>query len=664
MLCCLSRRDAVRGSACRGVRSPGSLVPGSLLACLAASGVVRAQSPPLTTLPAVVVTATRFPEDAATLPFGVSVVTAAQIQASGATTVNEAIMKLLGVPGRQDLYGGGDYALDLRGFGATADSNQVVILDGLRLNEADIGGTRLAGIPIDSVARIEVIRGSGTVLYGEGATGGVIVITTKAAQGVKRHNQAEVYAGVGSFGVREARAAATLATGGFALDATASHRDADNDRDNFRSKTDGSSATVQWGNEWLRAGVRYARDSLDTGLPGPLTAAQYAENPHQSDPMYANDNASIRNTRSSLFSQATLGDWQIGFDAARRDKALTSLNSGFAYDYDVGVTNYSLRARHTATLGKASNAFTAGWDSGAWQRKVLGQFGTLASQDAKGFYLHDEYAFASGTRVSAGWRREHIEVDGGSPASSLDRTLNGWQLGIVQPLTPAFTVFGNAGRSFRVANVDEIGFTSPGVTLQPQTSRDLELGARWTYASGRAELRVYRNSLTDEIGYDPSAIGPFGPGANVNFDPTRRQGVELELTQALSKAVDLRFNAASRSARFESGAHAGQQVPLAPRQTLALHADWRPAAGHRLDGGLNYVGSQTPDFGNACRMPSYTTADLRYAYRWRAAEFALGITNLADRKYYTQAFACVGGTVSSIYPEPGRAVTASVRLSF
>ena len=64
----------------------------------------------------VVVTATRFPESAASLPFGVSVITAAEIQASGATTVNEAIMKLLGVPGRLDASGGNNYTLDLRGL--------------------------------------------------------------------------------------------------------------------------------------------------------------------------------------------------------------------------------------------------------------------------------------------------------------------------------------------------------------------------------------------------------------------------------------------------------------------------------------------------------------------------------------------------------------------
>ena len=42
-------------------------------------------------------------------------------RASGAGSVNEAVMKLLGVPGRLDTAGGGNYSLDLRGFGGTAD---------------------------------------------------------------------------------------------------------------------------------------------------------------------------------------------------------------------------------------------------------------------------------------------------------------------------------------------------------------------------------------------------------------------------------------------------------------------------------------------------------------------------------------------------------------
>ena len=619
-----------------------------------------------TSLPPVTVTATRFAEAAADLPFGVSVLTAADIKASGATTVNDAIMKLLGVPGRLDLYGGGDYALDLRGFGTTADNNQVVIVDGIRINEADLGGTRLAGIAIDSVERIEVIRGSSAVLYGEGATAGAIVITTKAGRGTARQTQADVYGAAGSFGLREARARGTLVAGDFSFDVDANKRDADNHRENFRSKTDGASVAGQWRNDWLRVGARYAYDHLGTGLPGSLTAAQYEADPHQTNtPM---DSASIRNTRSSVFGEATLGDWQVGLDAGWRSKSLSSDNSGFIYAYDVDAQTYALRARHAAKFGAYANSFVAGIDHREWKRTVLGSFGSEANQRSNALYAKDELTLPGGTRLSAGWRTESVKKDNSSATDSIDERPNAWELGVVQPIGAGVSVYGRYGRSFRLANVDEFGFTTPAVTLKTQTSRDAELGARWAYSGGRAELRVYRSALTNEIGYDPNAIGPnsaFGfNGANVNFDPTRREGLELEVMQALAANANLRVNAATRRARFTSGAYQGKDVPLTPRHTLSVRADWSPAPGHRIDGGVNVVSSQNPDFDNACRMPSYTTADVRYAYQWSRAELAVGVSNLTDAKYYTQAFSCSAGVVNSIYPEAGRAVTASVRLHF
>lgn len=657
----ISVRQAPRGAHARSA-APWFAATVIAAACAGASAQ--------TSLTPVTVTATRFSAVAADLPFGVNVLTADDIKASGATTVNDAIMKLLGVPGRLDLYGGGDYGLDLRGFGTTADNNQVVVVDGIRINEADLSGTRLAGISIDSVERIEVIRGSGAVLYGEGATGGVIVITTKSGRGTARQNQADVYAAVGSFGLREARATGTLAAGGFSLDAAANKRDTDNDRDNFHSRTDGASVAGQWSNEWLRAGVRYAYDHLDTGLPGSLSAAQYEADRHQTtSPL---DAASIRNNRSSVFGEAVLGDWKIGLDAGWRSKALTSnYLSGpfpFTYAYGVDASTYALRARHAAMFGAYANSFIAGIDHGEWKRTVPGSFGSESNQHSQALYLRDEFALPGGTRLSAGWRTEGVRKDNSSAATSIDERPNAWELGLVQPVGAGASLYGRYGRSFRLANVDEFGFTTPGVELKTQSSRDTELGVRWAYVGGRAELRVYRSALTNEIGYDPNAIGPssaFGfNGANVNFGLTRRDGLELEVSQVLAANANLRVNAAARRARFTDGAYQGNDVPLTPRRTLSVRADWSPAAGQRIDGGVNVVSSQSPDFANACRMPGYTTADLRYTYQWSLAELAIGVSNLTGARYYTQAFSCVNGAVDAIYPEAGRAVTASVRLHF
>ncbi len=610
-----------------------------------------------------VVSATRFAEPAQSLPVGVSVVTAQEIVDSGATTINEALMRVLGVVGRQDFFGGGEYSLDLRGFGSTADNNQVVIVDGLRVSEADLSGTRLSGIPIESVERIEVLRGSGSVIYGEGATGGVIIITTKAGLGKERRNSASVYAGAGSNGLRELRANATVAAGGFSLDASGQKRDSDNFRDNFRSTTDATSVIGQWSNDWLRLGGRMATDSLDTGLPGSLTAAQYAANPRQTTT--PGDKASIRSERSSVFAQAQLGNWQLAGDAGRREKRLRSLNSGFVYDYDTESNNYSLRAHNESSLAGAKNLLAIGTDYASWTREVLGAFGSTASQTSRAWYLKDDITLAGGTRLSAGLRSERIVKSNTSAASGLADRIKAWELGVSHPVASGLTAFGRIGSSFRLASVDEFNYTSPGATLKPQTSRDVELGLRWAGMASRVEARLYRSMIDNEIGFDPSAAGPFGfPGANVNFDPTRRQGLELDASHAINSALALRMNASVRDSIFRSGTYAGRKVPLVPARSVSLRADWTPAGAHRISGGVNWVSTQHPDFNNACSMPAYSTADVRYAYQWRQVELSLGVGNLMDKKHYTQAFACAAGVTGAIYPEAGRTFTAAARVKF
>ena len=648
----------------RKLRAPLAALPLAVLAALPS----HAQTVSSRDLPETVVTATRFNETLAPLPMGVSVITADQIRASGASTVNEAVMKLLGVPGRQDFYGGGDYALDLRGFGVTADNNQVVVLDGVRLNEADLGGTRLAGIPIDSVERIEVLRGSGSVLYGEGATGGVIVITTKAGNGSARRNSATLYGAVGSNRLRELRANATLASGGFSLDLNGQRRETDNHRENFRSETDGAGFTAQWSSDAVRLGLRHGRDALDTGLPGSLSAAQYEANPRQTNT--PNDRASIRNEQSGVFAEALLGNWQLAADAGWRDKSLRSLSPGSLYGYEVEARQVSLRARHAGRIGSASNILVIGHDRGTWARDVagfssFGPYSSQADQTSRSWYLKDDITLAGGTRLSAGVRTEKIDknVDDGFAPVQLSARETAWELGVSQPLSAATTAWARLGNSYRLANVDEFSFTNPAVVIRPQTSRDLETGVRWAQGAYKLEARLYRSNLNDEIGYDPNALGSLS-GANINLDPTRRQGVELDGDWKLSSTLSLGARVALRRSTFREGPYGGKDVPLAPRRSLALRADWTPLAHHRVSGGVNFVGTQYPDFANTCRIPAYTTADVRYAVQVKNMEWSIGVNNLFDRNYFAYAFVCSAGVTSGIYPEAGRTFTAALRVSF
>jgi iron complex outermembrane receptor protein len=574
----------------------------------------------------------------------------------GARTVNEALMSLLGIPGRQDSYGGGNTALDLRGFGSTADSNQVVMLDGVRLSEADQASPRLDGIPIDQVERIEVLRGSGAVLYGEGATGGVIVITTRAGR-ARSGVGGSVYAAAGSHDTQELSADLGFGSGPWSFDVAAGRRLTDNDRANFHSATRNAALSGLWHvNAVTRVTARLQQDELRAGLPGALSTTDYAADSHKaSTPDHW---AFIRNQRAALSGQTVLAGWQVALDLGWRSKDLDSF-LGSPYAYDVRADSQSLHAQRTLALAGWSHALQAGVDADDWKRNVAG---SSATQRTLGVYVRDEASLPTDTRVALGARTVRLRKDLSTGTDRIDGRQPAWELGITQPLPQGWTIYGRLGRSFRLANADEFGFTAPGAALQPQTSRDAELGARWNLAPWKLELRAYRSRLKNEIGYDP-AVGLYG--ANVNFDPTRRQGVEAELQTRLAPTLQAALHAAWRDARFVAGPYDGRRVPLTSRREAAVRLAWQPLPSQRAELAVRHVSAQHPDFDNQCSIPPHAVADLRYAVQFGdALELALKVANLADKRYYTQAYACAAGVPTSIYPEAGRSALASLRWTW
>src|SRR5262249_48914912 len=99
-----------------------------------------------------------------------TVITAADIAHSPHYTLPEILGQ---VPGIQlhSLYGavnGAGTVVDLRGFGAFAAPNTLVLINGRRLNDVDLDADYFSRIPLNSIERIEITRGnSGAVLYGD-----------------------------------------------------------------------------------------------------------------------------------------------------------------------------------------------------------------------------------------------------------------------------------------------------------------------------------------------------------------------------------------------------------------------------------------------------------------------------------------------------------------
>jgi iron complex outermembrane receptor protein len=611
------------------------------------------------TLAPVVVTASRFANDPAFAPIGASVITSEQIREAGVGNVNEAIRKIGGVYGRQNLYGTQDYSLDLRGFGATSDNNMVVLLDGVRLSENEQAQALLASIPIESVERIEIVRGGSSVLYGEGATGGTIQVITKRPQAGQMRGS--LVGSVGNYGHRALSASVAKGLGNLGIDATISTTHDDNFRRNNDAEQNNFSGGIQWSANGDRLGARIDLARQNNRFPGSLTYAQYQADPRQAST--PNDFGSFDTDRFTLFGEKRLGAFELAADLSHRTRSSEFFAFGALTTYDSKVTQFSPRIRHLSKSGTVSNEFVAGLDIARWSRIRNSSFAKDdATQRSEAFYFRDELKVGD-ARVALGARHEQFDKETVDPVPfnanyRKSDSLNAWSLEGAYALRPAVNVFAKIGTSYRIPNVDDSAFLS--APLNPQTSHDTELGASLGDVNqGKLTVRMFRHRLKNEIMYDASRF------ANANLDPTRREGIEIEASARVAPAFTLSATLQHVSAKFTGGRNAGNEVVLVPNNTATLRLNWLPGTGHSADVGVQWVDSQRygGDFANTCsaRIPSFATVDARYAIRAGAWEFAVSGANLTDEKYFTNAF---GACRSGIYPDPGRMLKISARMDF
>ena len=177
------------------------LVCGALLAsghhAYAASAADDAQGMDTYTLGDVVVTATRSEKNDVDVPAATTVITADEIKASGAAHASDALAQVNGFTYKSFGPNGASMGsmtneVNLRGVKGGA----LVLMNGNPISWR--GKYNLDAIPASAIERIEVVKGSGSVLYGSEAVSGVVNIITK------QHVQNEVHAGFGSYGQRSA----------------------------------------------------------------------------------------------------------------------------------------------------------------------------------------------------------------------------------------------------------------------------------------------------------------------------------------------------------------------------------------------------------------------------------------------------------------------------
>ncbi len=647
-----------------------AFVPALSVLSLAVAASVQAQAASDRVLSDTVITASRLPQDPTLLPMGVSVITAEEIRSAGVTDASDAIRWLGGVVTRIDTTGGRNPTLDLRGFGETAGSNLVIMVDGVRLNEGDMGGAAISWIPVDSIERIEIVRGSGAVLHGEGATAGMINIIT--GRGMTEPGGA-VSVGVGNRGTRDSRVEMRTVSDSWRTQIYGAALNTDNHRDNFRVQERNALAKTTWADGGKSLSAQLGMQSQAGGLPGGVNVAEFQSNPRQS--FKPNDSGKTDTANLLLSAELPLDVWRLGVDVNQRNVQSKGdyIADGYTSDSKTNTTRVGLRSWRSLPMFQATGRFIVGMDVERWAQDKV----TLAptwgsnvqiSQASNALYVRQELDWKPvGVKAFAGIRHtESYREAKGDSQGSLDASNNSWEIGLAKQIAQGAELYGRLGTSFRLPNADEFSCTygCPPNTLnllRPQKSKDHELGYRQKYADGHWTVRYYRSDLTDEIGLGADYM------TNMNFDPTRREGVELEAKMKLNSALRAGIQVAQRKSIFREGQYQGKEVPLSPEQSLTANLMYQMSSNQQVVLLNQWVSEQrvAGDLSNTCAqsIPSFSLTNLRYNHSLDAWTLSGQISNLFDKNYYDYRSRC-NPVSRSIYPQAGRAWVFMARRSF
>ncbi len=654
----------------------------SILAVLIATfaPTAIAQNPEET---AVIVTATRFPERRLDAPVGMTVISSEEIARDTARTLPELLSRLGGLYAR-DNSGSPDLQIDLRGFGITGDQNTVVLLDGVRLNENDQSTTKLSKIPLQSIERIEILRGSGTVLYGGGATGGTINIITKGPQpGMIGGN---VFVGGGSYGTFDTRASVNLAGESAGALLSGSHYESDNYRLNNAIRQDNVTGDLRFTGAAAGLALKFGSETQRLQLPGARDQNQLASDSRGT--ATPGDWSARDGNFATLQARYRVGEVELLGDLAYRYQDTTANFASFTSFSDTRLHNvaFSPRLRWTpAPLGmRTSLVIGADWADWNYGRRIAADPASISSptsttqatQGSSAFYAQYGVQLTEAAKLTAGWRRQRVEdelVQTGFSNSEQRKTRSphAGEVGLQYAVSSMWTLFAKVGTSFRIATVDDNGLTATGDLLEPQTAHQREAGAE--YRSNGLKLRAsyYDMYLNNEIYFSPLVV-PFG--ANTNLSPTRRTGVELFGSFRSSDALELSGNLIYQTAKFRYGVYggvdvAGKDIPLVPRALANLRAVWLVAPETQLIAAMTYVGRQRYDNDQANtfdqEMPAYALADLKLSRSTGPWTLAGSINNLFDKKYYSYAIVNSFGCATPIcaYPQAGRTFFASAEYA-
>lgn len=621
-------------------------------------------------------------------PASIDVIDRSQIDTRGDHSITSAVTRSGGVSAMGHPGNGGS-SLSARGF---TDSTSVMRLyDGLR----QYGGVGVT-FPFDtwSVDRIEVLRGPASVIYGDGAIGGVVNVVPRQPRHGPVENELQATVGTDS------TARLGLDSSGSISDTLSYRLDLSGNRsDNWVDRGESRDATFSGALQWeptrdlsLKLSHAYGHQKPMAYFGTPMINGQQVDALRQKnynvedgvirfrdqwtelDALWTpNDSTTIR---AKLYHIRSKRHWHNAERYVHNSvSGLIDRSDNTEINHDQKQTGLTANAAFDGQLGKLPHTVSVGFDINQSQfqhsnNTYTGSSGPVDPYDPEpGYFQSDEptvpryrnkalqYALFIENRlelthrwsVIAGLRYDRADVrrdDLILGTRTLDRTYSnvGYRLGTVYDVNPSLSVY--AQYSQAADPVSGLLMLSPANSqFEMATGQQIEVGLKQEFWQDKGEwtLAAYQIKKSDLLSRDPSDAS-----RRVQVGGQSSRGLEASVSLEFAKNWSVQANGTILRARFDdfdepSGSatvsRKGKVPPNVAQRLANVWLNWNFQPGWTAMGGIQYVGKRYADNANTLELPSYTSTDL--ALRWQVKKHttltARGY-NIFDRPYFTTAY--------------------------
>ncbi len=548
----------------------------------------------------ITVTANKFEQSINDVLASVNVIERAEIEASNVRDLPTLLSTRVGFQVNPNGGFGQNTGVSLRGTGS---GDTLILIDGVRTGSATLGQKALNNVPLNSIERIEIIKGSRAAVYGSDALAGVINIITRESDNLS------LSATFGSDSYQNYQVAGSVKSD----DITTAFNAGFEKTDNFDVLQGVAPDEDGYENKNLGFKVNYT----DTHYGDFKLLGQYSEGYADYDSSFSPADSTIE--RDDFKNYQLSAGWSKNYTNQTHsiDLALSTDDSDNTYvDFLVGPTTSTFITKRTQIDYNGQYLLSNELNiSGGinWYNDDVSHSSQLFVEDSR-----DVLAVFVGAYYDADKVLANLTVRQDDDEQFGDETTYTAAAGYHLSEDATFRISQSTG--FKAPTFNDLYYPLYGnPDLQPEKSVNRELGLSVDFDIAQVDIAVFRNDIEDKIDYDANF-------ALANIDEARYEGVEFSLSQQFF-GFDSNLNFAYLSAEDEE---TGAELRNVAKRTF----NWELAKQFgAFDASLD-MQYRSDRQGAVTRLGSYTLWNLAGNYQVNEhIEVSLRVENLFDKEY-------------------------------